>query len=112
MFESKEPLSERVLISEFFAHDTVALITAKENGKNGVSDWSPLFEVPNGIFDSNSYSVCYRVKTEKAWVKETLKRIHTNELQPFWTSDKLDHVDMQCEQCHVTDAPLTPAPSR
>lgn len=78
-------MSAQQLVDYFFSFDTVALVTAHENGLHDLSRWSPLYCVPDGVFDSGSYSVKYRVRTERPWVTEALQKIHAGELQPFWS---------------------------
>jgi hypothetical protein len=77
-------MTAQELVEYFFAIDTVALVTAHENGADDLSRWSPLFRVPEGVFNSSSYSVKYRVRTERPWVVETLQKIEAGELRPFW----------------------------
>lgn len=82
--QDSSELSAMELVEYFFSVDTVALVTAHENGTDDLKRWSPLYPVPEGFFNSASYSVNYRVRTEQPWVRETLQKIEAEELLPFW----------------------------
>ena len=57
LFERIAPLSREELLSYFFVHDTVALVTKEENSKDGAAHWSTLYPVPEGLFDAGSFSI-------------------------------------------------------
>lgn len=68
MFGVKEPMSKEQLTKFFFDNDTVALITKEENAKDGPDHWTPLHAVPDGIFNSGSFSIHVRKRKDLPWV--------------------------------------------
>lgn len=68
LFNRANPLTRNELLTYFFLHDTVALVTKEENAIDGASHWSPLREVPQGAFNAGSFSIYVRQKVELAWV--------------------------------------------
>lgn len=67
LFERDRPLSRDELLRYFFEHDTVALVTKKENSVDGVRHWSTLSAVPDGLFSAGSFSI-YARKRELVWI--------------------------------------------
>ncbi len=63
------------LLSFFFENDACALVTSTENGKPGVTGWSPLHQVPNNIFTSTGFNVRVRKRVDLPWVKEQVERL-------------------------------------
>lgn len=70
LFERSDLLDRDELLRYFFEHDTVALITSKENSKDGVTEWSELLPVPEGLFNAGSFSIYARKGKELAWVAQ------------------------------------------
>jgi hypothetical protein len=68
IFQEQQPLNQDQLLSYFFEHDTVALVTKAENAKHGVSHWSSLQEVPEDLFNAGSFSIYVRKGKEVPWV--------------------------------------------
>jgi hypothetical protein len=68
LFDRRVPLERNELRRYFFEHDTVALVTKAENSRSGVRHWSALHEVPEGLFNAGSFSICARKGKELAWV--------------------------------------------
>jgi len=71
LFGREEPLSKNKLLEYFFEHDTVALVTATENGKPGSGHWTRLYAVPEGILTTGSFSI-YARKLDIKWVMGVL----------------------------------------
>lgn len=71
LFKREHPLNKDELLSYFFEHDTVALITKEENDKSGTSHWSDLVPVPEDLFTAGSFSIYLRKSKEIPWI-ETL----------------------------------------
>jgi len=69
LFEREEPMSREELLSYFFEHDTVALVTKAENSKSGVEHWSKLHAVPEGLFTAGSFSIYVRKRKELEWIR-------------------------------------------
>ena len=76
LFDRDNPLNKHELIHYFFKHDSVALVTAEENNKEGISHWSTLYPVPNGIFTGGGFGVRAR-NVDLEWVRDMVdgKRI-------------------------------------
>jgi len=70
LFERDVPVSENELVSYYFENDSVALVTSQENNVDGVSHWSELYCVPEGIFTSGSFRIYLR-KVDLEWAKDT-----------------------------------------
>ena len=68
LFQRAQPLTQPELLSFFFEHDTVALVTKVENAKDGGEHWSQLHEVPEGLFTAGSFSIYMRKGKEIPWV--------------------------------------------
>lgn len=73
LFKREEPLTPEELLSYFFEHDTVALVTQAENSKDGSEHWSPLYEVPEDHFTAGSFAIYVRKKKEMPWVRSITK---------------------------------------
>ena len=71
LFNRDIPITEAELLEYFFEHDTVAMVTKAENSKEGVSHWSPLYAVPEGLFTAGSFSIYVRKSKEIPWVQLT-----------------------------------------
>lgn len=69
LFERSEPMSREELLTYFFEHDTVALVTKAENSKAGVDHWSKLHAVPEGFFTAGSFAIYVRKGKELAWIR-------------------------------------------
>jgi hypothetical protein len=69
LFVRAHPLTQDELLTYFFEHDTVALVIKAENCRDGVAHWSPLHEVPEGLFTAGSFSIYVRKKKEIPWVR-------------------------------------------
>jgi hypothetical protein len=70
LFERPAPMSRHELLTYFFEHDTVALVTKAENAKAGVAHWSKLRAVPEGLFTAGSFSIYVRKGKELPWVRD------------------------------------------
>lgn len=68
LFNREAPMTKVELLSYFFKHDTTALVTKSENSKNGITHWSALHPVPEGLFTAGSFSVYLRKGKEIPWV--------------------------------------------
>jgi hypothetical protein len=75
VFERPEPLSKTELLDWFFRHDTTTLVTAAENGYEGVAHWSPVIPVPDGILASASFSVRVSRRRDLPWAMAKLAEI-------------------------------------
>lgn len=69
LFNRDTPLTQAELLEYFFEHDTVALVTKAENSKDGVTHWSQLHAVPEGLFTAGSFSIYVRKGKEIPWVQ-------------------------------------------
>lgn len=74
LFRRASPLTRDELLSYFFEHDTVALVTKRENNKDGTSHWSQLYEVPADLFTAGSFSIYARKGKELVWVDQLIPR--------------------------------------
>jgi hypothetical protein len=71
LFVRDAPLPQADLLSYFFDHDTVALVTKSENARHGCCHWSELLAVPAGLFTAGSFSIYVR-QPELAWVAQQM----------------------------------------
>lgn len=69
LFNRDTPMTQAELLEYFFEHDTVALVTKAENSKDGVTHWSPLHAVPEGLFTAGSFSIYVRKGKEIPWIQ-------------------------------------------
>lgn len=68
-----EPMKKKAMLNFFFENDRVTLVTAAENGKNGIQHWSPQILVPDGLFQGGSYSVAVK-PADLQWAEDTLRQ--------------------------------------
>jgi hypothetical protein len=79
LFDRDVALSRDELLSYFFEHDTVALVTKQENNKDGTAHWSALHPVPEDLFTAGSFSVHVRKGKELKWVESLNGSAKSNE---------------------------------
>ncbi|CAN7476110.1 hypothetical protein [Massilia sp. LjRoot122] len=74
MFDPKvAPMLKKAMLEFFFENDRVTLVTAGENGRNGIRHWSPQLPVPEELFRGGSYSVVV-TPADLKWARATLRQ--------------------------------------